>query len=208
MKGSLLIISFFILGCIAGFFDYLPTSITDGKLSEYVLFLLMFLVGVSIGCDGKLKEVIHIIRPKTLFIPAATIIGSLSFAALASLVLSGCGLWDCLAIGSGFAYYSLSSILIMQIKTPEVGAQIAAQLGAIALLANIIRELLALVGAPLFVKLFGKYAPICSGGATTMDTTLPIITQYSGKEFAVIAILHGIIVDFTVPFFVSFFASL
>lgn len=38
MKGSLLIISFFILGCIAGFFDYLPTSITDGKLSEYVLF--------------------------------------------------------------------------------------------------------------------------------------------------------------------------
>ena len=96
----------------------------------------------------------------------------------------------------------------MQIKTPEVGAQIAAQLGAIALLANIIRELLALVGAPLFVKLFGKYAPICSGGATTMDTTLPIITQYSGKEFAVIAILHGIIVDFTVPFFVSFFASL
>lgn len=207
MKGSLAIIVFFILGCLAGQSGRLPEFVTNGKLAGYALFLLMFLVGTSIGADGKIKEIFKSARPKTLLIPVATITGTLAFSATAALFISEYSVWDCLAVGSGFAYYSLSSILIMQIKNPEVGTQIAAQLGAVALLANILRELATLVGAPLFVKIFGKYAPICSGGATTMDTTLPVIVRYSGKEFAVIAILHGIIVDFTVPFFVSFFAS-
>ena len=40
---------------------------------------------------------------------------------------------------------------------------------------SIIREIFALLGAPLFVRYFGRLSPICAGGATTMDTTLPII---------------------------------
>ncbi|MCK9179871.1 MAG: lysine exporter LysO family protein, partial [Bacteroides sp.] len=58
------------------------------------------------------------------------------------------------------------------------------------------------------VKYFGKLAPISVGGATTMDTTLPIITQYSGKEFAIASIYHGFIVDLSVPFLVTFFCLL
>jgi len=85
------------------------------------------------------------------------------------------------AVGSGFAYYSLSSILITQLKEPFWGVQLATELGTIALMANIMREIMALLGAPLFVKYFGRLSPICAGGATTMDTTLPIITRYSGK---------------------------
>ena len=41
-----------------------------------------------------------------------------------------------------------------------------------------------------------------------MDVTLPVIARYSGKEMVPIAILHGILMDFSVPFFVSFFCSL
>ena len=87
------------------------------------------------------------------------------------------------------------------------GVQLATELGTIALMANIMREIMALLGAPLFVKYFGRLSPICAGGATTMDTTLPVITRYSGKDLVFISIFHGIIVDFTVPFFVSFFCS-
>ena len=73
---------------------------------------------------------------------------------------------------------------------------------------NVIREIIALLGAPFLLKYFGRLAPISAGGATTMDTTLPIITRYCGKEMVFISIFHGVLVDFTVPFFVSFFCSL
>ena len=99
-------------------------------------------------------------------------------------------------------------ILITELKEPTLGAQLAAELGTIALIANIIREIFALLGAPLFVRYFGRLSPICAGGATTMDTTLPIITRYCGKDLVFVSIFHGILVDFTVPFFVSFFCSM
>ena len=164
-------------------------------------------VGLSIGSDKKLKDILGSIRPKLLLVPFATIAGTLVFSALVSLLLTQWSVFDCLAVGSGFAYYSLSSILITQLKEPFLGVQLATELGTIALMANIMREIMALLGAPLFVKYFGRLSPICAGGATTMDTTLPIITRYSGKDLVFISIFHGIIVDFTVPFFVSFFCS-
>lgn len=168
----------------------------------------MLLVGISIGSDKKLKSILLSIRPKLLLIPLATMIGTLSFSAIAALLLSKWSIWDCLAVGSGFAYYSLSSILITQLKEPIVGVILATELGTIALIANIIREVMALLLAPLLSKYFGKLAPICVGGATTMDTTLPIITKYSGKDMVFISILHGIILDFSVPFFVTFFCTI
>ena len=35
--------------------------------------------------------------------------------------------FDCMAVGSGFAYYSLSSILITQFKEPSIGLQLATE---------------------------------------------------------------------------------
>lgn len=207
MKGSLVVVAFFALGCLLGWSGALPDAVVKNDLTVYVLYLLMFQVGLSIGSDKKLKEILTSIRPKLLLVPLATIVGTLTFSALVSLVLTGWSAADCLAVGSGFAYYSLSSILITELKTPSLGVQMAAELGTIALIANIIREIFALLGAPLFVKYFGRLAPISAGGATTMDTTLPIITRYSGKDLVFVSIFHGILVDFTVPFFVSFFCS-
>ena len=208
MKGSLLVVACFVLGCLLGWTGWLPTFLQEHDLSVYVLYLLMFQVGLSIGSDSKLKQILRSLRPKLLLVPLATIMGTLTFTALVSVLLSRWGVFDCLAVGSGFAYYSLSSILITQLKEPTLGAQLAAELGTIALIANILRELFALLGAPLFVRYFGRLAPICAGGATTMDTTLPIITRYCGNELVFVSIFHGILVDFSVPFLVSFFCSL
>ena len=188
MKGSLIVVGFFALGCLLGWSGYLPGVIIENDITVYVLYLLMFQVGISIGSDKKLKDILSSIRPKLLLVPLSV--------------------FDCLAVGSGFAYYSLSSILITELKEPTLGAQLAAELGTIALIANIIREIFALLGAPLFVRYFGRLSPICAGGATTMDTTLPIITRYCGKDLVFVSIFHGILVDFTVPFFVSFFCSM
>lgn len=207
MKGSLIVVGFFAFGCLLGWSGWLPQVVVENDFTVYVLYLLMLQVGISIGSDRQLKEILRGIRPKLLLVPLATIVGTLSFSALVALVLTRWSLFDCLAVGSGFAYYSLSSILITELKTPALGDSLAAELGTIALIANIFREIFALLGAPLFVRYFGRLAPICAGGATTMDTTLPIITRYCGKDLVFVSIFHGIIVDFTVPFFVSFFCS-
>lgn len=207
MKGSLIVVGFFALGCVLGWSGRLPDVVIENDITVYVLYLLMFQVGLSIGSDKKLKDILGSIRPKLLLVPFATIAGTLVFSALVSLLLTQWSVFDCLAVGSGFAYYSLSSILITQLKESSLGVQLATELGTIALMANIMREIMALLGAPLFVKYFGRLSPICAGGATTMDTTLPIVTRYSGKDLVFISIFHGIIVDFTVPFFVSFFCS-
>lgn len=93
-----------------------------------------------------------------LLVPIATVSGTFLFSAMAGLVLSQWSVFDCMAVGSGFAYYSLSSVLITQLKAPSIGTQLATELGTIALLANIFREMTALIGAPLIYKLFGRFA--------------------------------------------------
>ena len=208
MKGSLTVVAFFVAGCLLGWVSGTQQIAISEDISRYVLYFLMLQVGLSIGSDKNVLKILKSVSPRLLLVPLATITGTLAFTAIAALFISKWTIFECLAIGSGFAYYSLSSILIMELKTASLGVQLATELGTIALMANIIREIIALLGAPLFVKYFGRFAPICAGGATTMDTTLPIITKYSGKDLVFLAILHGILVDLCVPFFVSFFCSL
>lgn len=200
MKGSLIIISFFVIGTLCGFYHLLPPSVTNSNLSYYALCGLMFCVGISIGNDPNTLKSFRSLNPRLIFLPIMTICGTLAGCAIAGIFMSNHSSSDCMAVGAGFGYYSLSSIFITEYKGPE--------LGTIALLSNIMREILALLGAPLLVRYFGKLAPISVGGATTMDTTLPIITKCSGKEFIIISIFHGFIVDFSVPFLVTLFCSI
>ena len=200
MRGSLIIVAFFIAGLLLARWGWIPSSLSEGDISIWALYALMFLVGISIGSDTQALKAIRGQHWKILWVPVATWADTLVGTALASLLLPSRSLADCLAVGSGFGYYSLSSIFITEYR--------GAELGTIALAANIIREIITLLGAPLLVCWFGKLAPICTGGATTMDTTLPVITRFSGKEFVVISIFHGFIVDFSVPFLVTFFCKL
>ncbi len=208
MKGTLLVVAAFAVGCLSGVSGISLQTVLGGHVTTAVLYLLMFQVGLNIGREGKLGSLFSTVNAKLLLLPLATIVGTLSFSALAALILSHWSLPDCLAVGSGFAYYSLSSILITQLKTPVAGAAVAAELGTIALMTNVMREIATLLLAPFLVRHFGKFAPICAGGATTMDTTLSVITRCSGRDMALLAIFHGVIVDFSVPLFVSFFCSL
>lgn len=200
LKGSLIIVSFFILGCIVAYFDWFPFDLTAIDFSFYALCGLMCCVGFSIGNDPDTIRKFRHLSPRLLLLPLVTILGTWTGCALISLVLEGRSLFDCMAVGSGFGYYSLSSIFITEYKGPE--------LGTIALLSNIIREIATLLLAPWMASTFGRLAPISAGGATTMDTTLPIIIRSSGQDLAIVSIFHGFTVDFTVPFLVTLLCSL
>ena len=105
-------------------------------------------------------------------------------------------------------YYSLSSILVTQLKLPTLGEQLAAELGTVALLSNIFRELLAVVCAPLFRRLLGPFAPVCAAGVTSVDVCLPTVARVSGKEMIPVSLFHGMVLDMTVPVIVPFICSL
>lgn len=199
MKGSLIIVGFFLLGTLCGMFHLLPSDLSQSNISLYALCALMFSVGISIGNDPQTLRNFRSLNPRLVLLPVATILGTLSAAALVSLILPHRSASECMAIGSGMGYYSLSSIFITQYKGPE--------LGTLALLSNILREIMTLLCAPLLVRWFGNLAPISAGGATTMDTTLPIITRTAGQQFVIVSIFHGFITDFSVPFLVTFFCS-
>ena len=207
MKGNLKVLAMFLAGCLAGLFLVSPDAdLHDWSLA--VLYVLMFQVGMGMGSHPTLRHLLRQWNWGMVLTPLATIVGTLTFSAAASLVLSQWSVFDCMAVGSGFAYYSLSSILITQFKEPTLGMQLATELGTIALLSNIIREMMALMGAPLFRKYFGRLAPISAAGVNSMDVLLPVITRCSGSEVMPIAIFHGILIDFSVPFFVSLFCRL
>ncbi|KPJ80090.1 MAG: hypothetical protein AMS17_20935, partial [Spirochaetes bacterium DG_61] len=134
---------------------------------------------------------------KIALVPMSVVIGTLSGAGVFSLFLSTITLSQALAIGSGFGYYSLSSVIIAQLDG-EV-------LGTIALISNLMREIVTILAAPFFAHYFGRLAPIAAGGATSMDTTLPVITKYSGNEYTIISIFSGMVLTFLVPMLVPIF---
>ncbi|MBR2162165.1 MAG: lysine exporter LysO family protein, partial [Bacteroidaceae bacterium] len=126
MKGSLIIIGFFLLGVACGVAHLVPAWITDYNF--YVLCALLFAVGMSVGIDGSMVQRFRALNPRLAWLPVCSILGTLAGSVVAWLLVPR-EVTEVLAVGSGFGYYSLSSILITEYS--------GAELGKVALLANI-----------------------------------------------------------------------
>ncbi len=200
MKSSLIILALFIFGIAVGFYVKELGSFPLDDISTYLLYALMLLVGISVGADKNIWNQFRTMRLRVLLIPLTSIIGTGIGLLLYRFLFAFPNTADLFAIGAGFGYYSFSSIYISKISGESMGI--------IALLANIIREIITLVAAPLLVKYFGKIAPIAAGGATTSDTSLPIIIKYSGKEYLFISVVNGIVLTLLVPIFIAIIYSL
>lgn len=200
LRGSLVIVAFFVAGCIAGLLAVVPFDVAGSRVSTYVLYALMFCVGITLGHDTTLAGRVRQLDPRLALLPVMTAVGTLAGAALATPLLHPLLVGDTLAVGAGFGYYSLSSIFIADLR--------GAELGTVALLCNVMREIFTLLAAPLVARWFGPLAAVSIGGATTFDTTLPIITQAAGKPYVVVSIFHGCMLDLSVPFLVTFFCTI
>ncbi len=198
MHESIIIFVCFAGGCVLGYMGadaYLPSS-----ASFYSLCLLLVCVGFNIGQNEELRKNFRHIKKGYILMPVITIISTWLGALLTAMLLTDRSIADWLAVSSGFGYYSLSSMLITEVRGIE--------LGTVALMYNVLREITALLFAPLLLRIFGPLAPISIGGATTADTTLPTISRISGTQFVPAAIFHGLVVDLSVPLLVPFFCAI
>jgi uncharacterized membrane protein YbjE (DUF340 family) len=187
----------FAVGILAGLAPGFPHRLVDPGMVERLIVLLVFLVGTGAGGNTRVWAVLGRAHVRVALVPLACVAGTLLGTGAVSLALPGLGLSEALAVGSGFGYYSLSSVIISGIA--------GSTLGTVALVSNLLRELLTLAGAPAFAALFGRLAPIAAGGATSMDVTLPAVTGASGKEYAVIALFNGMVLTLLVPVLVPVF---
>ena len=194
MKNSIIIVLFFLAGLVFGIFAIFPETFSGNQMTLYVLYLLLFLVGIGVGANKHTLNLLRSVNLRIFLIPLSVILGTFLGTLVYSWLDDSLTLRQCWAVGSGFGYYSLSSVLITEIAGES--------LGVIALLSNIIREILTLLLTPLLSRVFGRYAPISAGGATSMDTTLPMITRTIGTEYAAISVFSGLILTLLVPFLV------
>lgn len=206
MKGSVIVLTCFAAALLAGVLAGHSFAWMDDA-SMWLLYLLMLLVGLGVGADPDLPDMLRRLTLRDFAYPVVTIAGTLFLTLLASPLVTGVSLGDCLAINSACGYYSLSSILIPQLKSPETGASAIAEIGAVALLANIVRELLTLVFAPAIARIFGPRALISAAGVTSVDVCLPAIRRCCGDAYTAPAILHGTVIDLAVPWMIALLAA-
>ncbi len=195
MKGSCIILCFFLAGVLVGRLYIVPDAIARGDLASWALYLLLFVVGMGIGFDTRSWRILRELHIKVALVPLAVMAGTFGGAAMAWLALGDMPLRDVLGVGAGFGYYSLSSIMITRMGD--------AALGSVALLANITRELTTLLATPLLVRAFGGLAPVAAGGATAMDTCLPVIARYAGERCGIVAVFSGMVLTVAVPLLIS-----
>lgn len=208
MKGSMIVLGFFVAGICLGLSGAVTGDMLPGELTEWLLYALVVQIGLNLGAGGNLRKILKSVNARVLLLPVGTIIGTLAVTALAGWLVGGMSVADYLALGSGMGYYSLSSVLIIDIKSHSAGIAAATQLGMLAVLVNIMREMIALIAGPWFRRVSGRFAPIAAAGVTSMDVTLPMIVGCSGSEMLPVALLHGMALEVSVPLLVTLFASL
>jgi uncharacterized membrane protein YbjE (DUF340 family) len=201
MSLILLILAALVVGILAGVSGILPAVVYANldTLIMVMLCALLFVIGLDMSQGRTALMQVRRIGWKMVLLPVFIAGGSI-LGALGAGVLMSMDPGYAMAIGAGFGWYSLSGVML----TGLVGAQI----GTMALLSNVFRELLSIIIMPLVVKYFGKVAAIAPGGATTMDTTLPVVVKYAGSEMSVIAFVSGFTLSMLVIVLVPFFAGL
>lgn len=208
MKHNLSLLLALVGGIGIGISGISPAWLHNTSLPMIVLSALIIQVGIGVGAMHDLGTMLRSINLKMFLLPACTIVGTLLFTALAFLIFSNHHLSDIMAIGNGFGYYSLSSVLIAQMKTITVGATEATQLATIALLANIARELLSLFGCRYIAHKGGGLAAISAAGISSMDVCLPSILNAIGdKRVIPVAVFHGLMLEMSIPMLIALFCT-
>lgn len=170
-------------------FEYLSTH------TDYILYATMLFVGISVGLHDGILDEIKKYNIKLFFIPFGIISGSLIGGIVCSIILNE-PLAESTAIAGGLGWYSLTGVTISSIS--------GANYGSIAFLSNLMRELISFFIIPIIAVKLNYYTCIAPAGATSEDTTLPMMIRYTDEKTVVFSVINGVICSAFVPIIMSF----
>lgn len=190
-----------ILGIGAGYF-VMPDSFiaTSDTVMTIGLCALLFFVGIDIGKNKDAFLQLKKMGFKILWVPVLIGLGSIVGGIIGGSLI-GMNFKESAAVSAGFGWYSLSAVII---------AEHSAQLGALAFIANVVRELTAIIITPIVGKYIGAVETVAPAGATAMDTLLPIVSKSAGArtEVSIISFISGIVLSLLVPVLVPIIMAL
>lgn len=196
----LLALAALVLGVLWGSFGPVGTPldlISDN--SDLILYALMFFVGISIGLNKTILQKIREYHIKVFIIPFGIVVGSVVAGVVCGL-LTGVGARNGAAIAGGMGWYSLAGVMLTEMA--------GAQMGSVAFLSNLMREMLSFFSIPWISRHLNYYSCIAPAGATSEDTTLSMMVRYTSEEVVVMSVFNGIICSAVVPVLIRLCYSL
>ena len=187
-----------IVGILLGYFTKSYINFDISLLIQFGLYLLLFFIGIDIGKNDNILNDLKKLNKKVLFLPFITIISSLAGGAVASISLS-LSVGESVAISAGMGWYSFSAIEL---------SKVSVELGGIAFLSNIFRELLAIFLIPIIAKKIGSFESVSVAGATAMDSVLPIINKSNPAEISIISFYSGLVISIVVPILIPILVNI
>ena len=187
-----------IVGILLGYFTKSYINFDISLLIQFGLYLLLFFIGIDIGKNDNILNDLKKLNKKVLFLPFITIISSLAGGAVASILLS-LSVGESVAISAGMGWYSFSAIEL---------SKVSVELGGIAFLSNIFRELLAIFLIPIIAKKIGSFESVSVAGATAMDSVLPIINRSNPAEISIISFYSGLVISIIVPILIPILVNI
>ncbi len=159
-----------------------------------LLLVFLFLIGLDLAYSPLDRSWLNW---KILLVPLGCITGSLLGVLLYASWQTQIAPQDLIMLSQGYGFYSMSGIVVTELRNAE--------LGSIALMNDLFREIFAIL---LMYGMGWRYprAAIASAGATSMDVTLPMVKQACGNDFIPHAMLSGFILSVLAPVVVSVLA--
>ena len=187
-----------IVGILLGYSTKSYINLDISLLIQFGLYLLLFFIGIDIGKNDNILNDLKKLNKKVLFLPFITIISSLAGGAVASILLP-LSMGESVAISAGMGWYSFSAIEL---------SKVSVELGGIAFLSNIFRELLAIFLIPIIAKKIGSFESVSVAGATAMDSVLPIINKSNPAEISIISFYSGLVISIIVPILIPILVNI
>ena len=154
MKESIIVLFFFSFGVLGGRLDLLPADWLGlvHEASNLAVYAMLAAVGMSLGFDSRAWRILRDLKGWVVLVPLMIIVGTF-LGGVAAWTMLDMSFRDVMAVAAGFGYYSLSSMLINQLADVS--------LGSMALISNMVRELVTLLFAPLFPPPGPPALPVC-----------------------------------------------